>query len=112
MIVYHNPKCSKSRECLLQLEQMPHPFEVVKYLETPLDIDQLKELIQKLNIKPIELVRQKESLWIEKYKDKKMTPLAIIKVLAKHPILIERPIVVNGNKAVIARPWERIHEII
>lgn len=112
MIVYHNPKCSKSRECLLQLEQMPHQFEVIKYLETPLNIDQLKELIQKLNIKPIELVRQKESIWIEKYKDKKMTSLAIIKAMLKHPILIERPIVVNGNKAIIARPWERIHEII
>lgn len=112
MIVYHNPKCSKSRECLLQLEQIHHPFEVVKYLETPLSVEEIKNLIQKLDIKPIELVREKESIWVEKYKDKKMTPLAIIKALVKHPILIERPIVVNGNKAVIARPWERINEII
>ncbi|MBS7786761.1 arsenate reductase (glutaredoxin) [Flavobacterium sp. CYK-55] len=112
MIIYHNPKCSKSRECLLQLEQLSAGFEVVKYLEKPLSVDELKDLIQKLNIKPIELVRQKEPIWIQNYKDKKMTPLAIIKALAKHPVLIERPIVVNGNKAVIARPWERVNEII
>lgn len=112
MIIYHNPKCSKSRTCLLQLAQIPTNLEVVRYLKTPLSVDELKELIQKLNIKPIALVRQKENIWIEKYKDKKMTPLAVLKALAQHPILIERPIVVNGSKAVIARPWERIHEII
>lgn len=112
MIIYHNPKCSKSRECLLQLEQLPESFEVIKYIENPLDVAQIKDIIQKLGIKPIELVRQKEPIWIQNYKDQKMTPLAIIKALAKHPVLIERPIVVNGNKAVIARPWERIHEII
>lgn len=112
MRIYHNPKCRKSRECLWQLEQLQTPFEVVKYLEKPLILEDLQELIQKLNIEPIELVRQKESIWVEQYKNQPMTPLDILKAIVQHPILMERPIVVHGHKAVIARPWERIQEII
>jgi len=103
--IYHNPRCSKSRECLAlpQLQQLP--VNIVKYLDTPLSKDEIKSLIKKLGIKPEQLVRHKEAAW-EPYKDKKLTPSQIIAALAKHPQLIERPIVVNGDRAIIARPAE------
>ena len=110
--IYHNPMCSKSRECLLQLEELDIPFATTKYLNEPLTKPELKELVKKLGVKPIELVRQKEPLWIEKFKDTGLTDGKIIDALVKYPELIERPIVVNGNKAVIARPIERINEIL
>lgn len=110
--IYHNPMCSKSRECLLELEKLDIPFATTKYLNEPLTKPELKDLIKKLDIKPIELVRQKEPLWIEKFKDKRLTGGKIIDALVKYPELIERPIVVNGDKAVIARPMERINEIL
>lgn len=102
--VYHNPRCSKSRECLLFFENSGAPYEVVEYLNDTPSADELKTIIKKLGIKPIELVRQKEAIWISKYKDRKMTPAQIIKAMVTHPILIERPIVINGDKAIIARP--------
>lgn len=74
--------------------------------------EELKVLVKKLGLKPIAIVRQKEELWQTKYKDKKMTPAQILKVLAKNPILIERPIVINGEKAIIARPLEKAAAII
>lgn len=110
--IYHNARCSKSRECLAFLEQGNHNFQVVKYIEAPPTIEELSELIRKLGIKPIELVRQKEPLWIEKFQGKKLTPRRIIEILTKNPILIERPIIINGDKAVIARPLEKALTII
>lgn len=110
--IYHTPRCSKSRECLQLLELEDKPFTITKYLDQPLTKKEIRSLISKLKIKPIELVRQKEELWKENFAGKDLTDDEIIDALRKHPILIERPIVVNGNKAVIARPAERIHEII
>ncbi|WP_298223054.1 arsenate reductase (glutaredoxin) [Flavobacterium sp.] len=110
--IYHNTRCTKSRECLAFLEDSHHKFHIVKYLEQPPTFEELSEIIRKLNIKPIELVRQKESVWIEQYKDKKMTDKKIIEAMVSHPILIERPIVINGEKAVIARPFEKAKSII
>lgn len=110
--IYHNTRCSKSRECLTFLEDSQYKFHIVKYLEQPLTMEELTEIIRKLGIKPIELVRQKEPLWIEKFQNKKIGPKKIIEILAKNPILIERPIVINGEKAVIARPFEKVLAII
>lgn len=110
--IYHNPRCSKSRECMQLLELQDKPFTTVKYLNEPLSKEELTGIIKKLNIKPIELVRQKEEIWIKNYKGKDLTDGKVIDIMAEHPNLIERPIVVNGDKAVIARPAERINEII
>lgn len=110
--IYHNPTCSKSRECLLQLEELNIPFATARYLDKPLTKPEIEELIKKLAIKPIELVRQKEALWLEKFNNETLTDGKIIDALVRYPELIERPIVVNGNKAVIARPAERINEIL
>jgi len=110
--IFHNTRCTKSRECLAFLNDTNQDFEVVKYLETPPTFDELKNIIRKLNIKPLELVRQKEPIWIEKFKSKKLSDDQIIQVMTDYPILIERPIVIHGDKAVIARPIENVKSII
>ncbi|MHA3787166.1 arsenate reductase (glutaredoxin) [Flavobacterium hauense] len=110
--IYHNPRCSKSRECMQLLELQDKPFTTVKYLNEPLSKEELTEIINKLNIKPIDLIRQKEAIWIENYKGKDLSDGKVIDIMAEHPNLIERPIVINGEKAVIARPAERVNEIL
>ena len=110
--IYHNPRCSKSREGLHFLELEGKPFKTVKYLNDPLKKEEITDIINKLGIKPVELVRQKEDIWIKNYKGKELSDGKVIDAMVQHPNLIERPIVINGNKAVIARPAERIKEIL
>jgi len=110
--VLHNPRCGKSRSCLAFLEESGKEFEVIKYLVDVPTFGELQSIIKKLAIKPIELVRTKESIWIEKFKNKTLSDDEIITAMVQNPILIERPIVINGNKAIIARPMEKAAEII
>jgi arsenate reductase len=85
---------------------------VINYKETPFSKDELKNLIALLGIKPIDLVRKNETIWKEKFKDRKLTNTQVISALLKHPNLIQRPIVVHGDKAIIARPLELIDSIL
>jgi len=110
--IYHNPRCTKSRECLAFLEASGNKYQVVKYLDTPPTFDELKSIVTKLKIKPIQLVRQKEKIWIENFKNKVLSDDEVIQILVLNPILIERPIVINGEKAAIARPLENLISII
>jgi arsenate reductase len=110
--IYHNNRCGKSRDCLAFLEQTGKEFEVIKYLENSPTYDELKTIIQKLNIKPLELVRQKDKIWMDRFRNKKFTDDEIIQIMVDNPILIERPIVINENKAIIARPLEKVHAIL
>ena len=110
--IYHNPRCGKSREGLQILEKSGKDFEVVKYLENVPSFDELKSIIEKLGIKSIDLVRQKEKIWIENFKGKTMSDDETISAMISNPILIERPIVVNGNKVAIGRPPQNIAEIL
>ena len=110
--VYHNPRCTKSRECLAFLEETGKEYEIVKYLENIPTYEELKGIIEKLNIKPIELVRRKEKIWTENFKDKIFSDEEIIQAMISNPTLIERPIVINGNKAVIARPLKNVAAIL
>lgn len=87
-------------------------FNTVKYLDEKISLEELTGILQKLNCKPIELVRTKESLWKESYKDQNLSDEELITVMVENPVLIERPIIINGNKAVIGRPTEKILEII
>jgi arsenate reductase len=109
--VYHNTQCSKSRECLLFLEQSGKPYEIVEYLKDTPTVEELKTIIKKLGVKPIALVRTKEAVWQEKFEGRKLRNEQIIRAMVKYPILIERPIVVNGDKAIIARPLEKAAEV-
>ena len=110
--IYHNPRCGKSRDCMAFIQNSNHEYEIIKYLETPLSYNELKEIIKKLKIKPIELIRVKETIWIENFKAKNLSDNEIIQTMVDHPILMERPIAVNGEKAVIARPLEKINTIL
>lgn len=101
--IYHNPRCGKSRNCLAFIEQTKQEYEIIPYLtETP-TFNELKELLRKLNLKPIELIRIKEKIWIENYKGKELSGDQIIQAMIENPILIERPIVVKDGKAIIGR---------
>ena len=110
--IYHNNRCSKSRCGLDLLEQSDKPFEIIKYLDDNLTSKELKEIIKLLGIKPIDLVRKNEAIWKTDFKSKTLTDAEIIKAMAENPKLIERPIVINGNKAVIGRLTENILTII
>lgn len=110
--IYHNPRCGKSRECLAFLETSNQKYEIIKHLENPLNFNELSEIIKKLNIKPIELIRTKESIWVENYKGNNLSDKEIIQSMVDYPILMERPIAVYGDKAIIARPLEKIKEIL
>lgn len=110
--IYHNPRCTKSRQGLQLLEASGQDFEVIKYLETPLTFDALKKIIDTLGVKPIEVVRKNEAIWKENFKGKELTDKEVIEAMVQYPKLIERPIVVKNNKAVIGRPTEKINEIL
>jgi len=106
--IYHNQRCGKSRSCLLFLEESNKEIEIINYLKTPPTATELSVLLQKLDLSPIELVRQKESIWIDNFKGKTLTDEQIIQAMVDNPILIERPIVVNGDKAIIGRDLEKV----
>lgn len=106
--LYHNPRCGKSRQGLAIIEQSGKPFEVIKYLENSPNTEELRQLLDKLQVKPLELIRQKESVWIKEFKGKDLTDEDLIAAMATHPILIERPIIIRGNTAIIGRPTEKI----
>ncbi|HEX9828533.1 MAG TPA: arsenate reductase (glutaredoxin) [Flavobacteriaceae bacterium] len=110
--IYHNPRCGKSREGLQILETSGKDFKIITYLDEAPSKRKLKKIIRLLKIKPIELVRQNETVWIENFKDLDFTDDELIEMMAKYPILIERPIVVNGNKAVIGRPPTKILDVL
>ncbi|MES2411295.1 MAG: ArsC/Spx/MgsR family protein [Bacteroidota bacterium] len=110
--ILHNPRCGKSRDCLAFATDSEAEFEIINYIESPLSVDELKALIKKLKIKPIELVRQKEPIWIEKYQGKSMNNTQLIKALAKYPILMQRPIVIDSDKAIIGREIDKLEDFL
>jgi arsenate reductase len=110
--IYHNPRCGKSRNCLAVLSEKKVDLSILKYLETPPTEKEIQELLQKLNFKPIQLVRTKETVWIEKFKNKPLTDDLIIKAMAAYPILIERPIVIKGDKAIVGRIADEVIQFI
>ena len=110
--IYHNPRCRKSREGLQILEESGVKFEIVEYLKTPVNLEELSSIINLLSISPINLVRKNEAIWKENFKGKELSDSEIIQAMIDFPKLIERPIVVKNNKAVIGRPPENIKSII
>ena len=106
--LYYNPRCSKCREALCLLEEKGVEPEIVEYLKTPPAEKELKDLLRKLGLKPTDLLRKKEPLFEKKFKNKKFSDAEWIKVMSKNPILIERPIAIEGNKAIIGRPPQNV----
>ncbi|WP_146568834.1 arsenate reductase (glutaredoxin) [Posidoniimonas corsicana] len=111
--IYHNPRCSKSRSALALLEERGAPFEVIRYLEDPPSAKELLQIARLLGIKPAELARKGEKLYKELgLADQQLTDKQWAAVLAEHPQLIERPIVVTGGRAAIGRPIENVEAIL
>ncbi|WP_442845595.1 arsenate reductase (glutaredoxin) [Leeuwenhoekiella sp. H156] len=109
--IYHNPRCRKSREGLAIVEASGEEFEIVKYLDNPPSYLELAAILGKLNLKPIELVRKNEAVWKEQFKNRELSDKEIIQAMVDHPKLIERPVVVKNNEAVVGRPPENINEL-
>ncbi len=112
IVIYHNPECSKSRESLEILETSKKDIQIIKYLDEPLKSEKLKKILKLLNITPIDLIRQNEPIWNENFSHLEFTDDELIDVMVEYPQLIERPIVINGDKAVIGRPPTKILDII
>lgn len=111
--IYHNPRCSKSRQTLSILEEKGLEINVVKYLETPPNASTLKKLISALGIKPRELLRKGEDAYKELgLADSSLSDSALIKAMVENPKLIERPIVIKGDQAVLGRPPENVLQLI
>ena len=110
--IYHNPRCSKSRKTLELLEQNQVNIEVVKYLETPPSSDELKYILSLLNKTADEVMRKNEDEYKLHFKNKTLTESEKIDLMNQFPKVIERPIVVMGNKAVIGRPPENVLDIL
>ncbi|TRO66334.1 arsenate reductase (glutaredoxin) [Christiangramia sabulilitoris] len=110
--IYHNARCSKSREGLEILEKSGREYEVIEYLKEPLSENELEQLVKKLDIAPIQLVRKNEKVWKENYKDKDLSDRELITVMVKNPKLIERPVVETERKAVIGRPPSDIEKLL
>lgn len=113
LIMYHNPRCSTSRKTLELLHKNNIQPTIIEYLKTPPSYEELKRILKLLNISPRDLMRKKELIYHELNLDNdKLTDEHLIKTMVENPILIERPIVILNNKAVIGRPPENIMKII
>lgn len=112
MKIYHNPRCTKSRQTLALLQENGVRLEVVEYLKDLLTIEDLSELIEFLGIEPLALVRKNEAVWKEQFKGKELSDKEVIRAMVENPKLIERPIVVKQKKAVLGRPPENVLQLI
>ena len=111
--IYHNPRCSKSRQALQLLQDRGIDPMVVEYLKEPPTEQQIKRLLKLLAMEPRDLMRKKEAEYRDLgLDDPKLSASALIKAMAQNPILIERPIVIRGDRAVLGRPPEKVLEIL
>ena len=111
--IYHNPNCSKSRETLNLVRALGIEPEIIEYLVNPPSFESLKELIKKLGLATREVLRKKEDPYQQNnLDDPALTDDELLKIMTKHPILIERPIVVRGEKAIIGRPPKKVMELL
>ena len=112
LIIYHNPRCAKSRAALAILQAHEWPLRVVEYLKEPLSRAELASLKRKLGAGPLRWIRKGEPAYKEAGLNPGSTEDELLDAMAKHPILLERPIVVRGTRAVVGRPPERVLELL
>ncbi|HAO24705.1 MAG TPA: arsenate reductase (glutaredoxin) [Methylophaga sp.] len=111
--IYHNPRCSKSRETLALLESQQQDIEIVEYLKSPPSVDELTAILRQLKLRPRQLLRSKESLYKELQLDNAdLSDADLITAMCANPKLIERPIVIKNNQAIIGRPPEAVLNIL
>ena len=112
IVIYHNARCSKSRAACDLIAANGVTATIIDYLQTPPNKAELRDLLTKLGMKPEELLRRGETVFKENYAGKTLGDDEWLDALVAHPILIERPIIVRGNKAVIGRPTEKVQELL
>lgn len=113
MKIYHNPRCGKSRQTLALIEQAGIEPEIIEYLKTPPTAEELDAILKKLKLEPQQLMRKGEAIYKElKLAERELSRDEAIAVMLEHPKLIERPIVVQGRKAVLGRPPENVKELL
>ncbi|MFI4850485.1 Arsenate reductase [Gimesia chilikensis] len=113
MKIYHNPRCGKSRQTLALIEDAGIEPEVIEYLKTPPTAEELDAILKKLKLEPQELMRKGEAIYKElNLAERELSRDEAIAVMLEHPKLIERPIVVQGRKAVLGRPPENVKELL
>lgn len=110
--IYHNPKCKKSREGLKYLQDKGIYPEIINYIKDGITEKELSDIIMKLNLSPVNIIRTQEEQYRKELKGKKFTDIEWIKILVENPKLIERPIVVARHKAVIAQPPDKADELL
>jgi arsenate reductase len=110
--IYHNPRCAKSREALKILEEKGTEHEVVKYMDGLLTANELKQLLDKLAMYPFELIRTNEQIWKNEFADKEMDDNELILTMIEFPQLMQRPIIEDEDRAIVARPPELVNDMI
>lgn len=111
-VIYHNPRCSKSRKALELLQAHGVEPRIVNYLEAPPELETLRTLLATLDIAPLELVRRKEEAFAASGLTAEADAESVALALVAHPQLLERPVVVRGERAILARPPERVLELL
>lgn len=112
MEIYHNPRCQKSRQTLKILQEAKVDFEIRKYLDDPPTVEELRAVLEKLDIKPQALIRKNEEVYKNELKGQDLSDDEWIEVMVANPRLIERPIVIHGDHAVLGRPPENVRELL
>lgn len=110
--IYHNPSCRKSRECLTILQEKNIEYEVNLYLKDPLKKKDLIQILQLLNIPAAELIRKEEKIFKTQYKQQSMNEMDYIQAMLDHPRLIQRPIIIHKDKAIIGRPPSKLIDFL
>lgn len=112
MKIYHNPRCSKSRQTLALITDSGKEVEIIEYLNEPPTFEELKSIVALLGISPESLLRKNEAIFKEQFKGKTLSDDEWIQIMIENPKLIERPIVVDGKKAVLGRPPEKVLNLL
>jgi len=112
MKIYHNPRCSKSKQTLQLIKDAEIDVEVIEYLNEIPTKEELELILMQLNLKPIDIIRKGEVVYREKFKDSNFNDEEWIQIMIEYPKLIERPIVIKGNKAILGRPPENVLDLL
>jgi arsenate reductase len=110
--IYHNPRCRKSRETLNLIREAGHEPEIIEYLKNPPSASELKELLERMGKKPMEIIRKGEEVFKSNFKGRTFSDDEWIRIMVENPKLIERPIVIKGDEVRLGRPPETVKEIL